>query len=37
MGNVPKELDLQDINLEQVDLNEIKQIRYIMGMSESYE
>ncbi|MFD4707153.1 hypothetical protein ACFWM3_20115 [Gottfriedia sp. NPDC058432] len=34
---VPEELDLQDINLEQVDLKDIKQIRYIMGMSESYE
>ncbi|MBT2700897.1 hypothetical protein J7E79_26625 [Bacillus sp. ISL-40] len=37
MENVPEELDLQDINLEQVDLNDIKKIRYIMGMSESYE
>lgn len=33
----PKELDVQDINLEQMDLADIKQIKFVMGMSKAYE
>jgi hypothetical protein len=33
---LPK-LDFQDVNIEHIDLNEINQIKFIMGMSDTYE
>lgn len=35
--NTIPELDFQDINVEHIDLNEINQIKFVMGMVDTYE
>ena len=35
--DIPNCLDLQDINLEHLDLSDIRQIKYVLGMSDTYE
>ncbi|WP_134687508.1 hypothetical protein [Brevibacillus migulae] len=33
----PPELDYQDINVEHIDLNELAQVKFILGMVDTYE
>ncbi|KZZ85184.1 hypothetical protein [Bacillus sp. SJS] len=37
MENLPGELDTEDINIEHMYINEIEKIKFIMGMSDTYE
>lgn len=37
METIPEGLDTEDINVEQISLNELEKIKFVMGMSDIYE